>query len=33
MNGYKDILGVWVEEAEDTKFWLSVCNNLNNLGV
>ncbi|GAA0108928.1 hypothetical protein UT300015_08150 [Clostridium tertium] len=29
MNGYKDILGILVGEAEGAKFWLSVCNDLN----
>lgn len=33
MNGYKDILGIWIREAEGAKFWLSVCNDLNNRGV
>ncbi|UBK61340.1 IS256-like element ISCpe3 family transposase [Clostridium perfringens] len=33
MNGYKDILGIWIGEAEGAKIWLSVCNDLNNRGV
>ncbi|MPM79104.1 IS256 family transposase ISCpe3 [bioreactor metagenome] len=33
MNGLKDILGIWIGEAEGAKFWLSVCNDLNNRGV
>lgn len=33
MEGYKDILGIWIGEAEGAKFWLGVCNNLNNRGV
>lgn len=33
MDGYKDILGIWIGEAEGAKFWLSVCNDLNNRGV
>ncbi|MBA2906232.1 transposase-like protein [Clostridium saccharobutylicum] len=33
MNGYKDILGIWIGEAEGAKFWLSVFNDLNNRGV
>ncbi len=33
MEGYKDILGIWIGEAEGAKFWLSVCNDLNNRGV
>ncbi len=26
INGYKDILGIWIGESEGAKFWLSVCN-------
>lgn len=33
MEGYKDILGIWIGEAEGAKFWLSVCNDLSNRGV
>jgi transposase-like protein len=33
MKGYKDILGIWVDEQEGAKFWLSVCNDLKNRGV
>ncbi len=33
MEGYKDILGLWVDEAEGAKFWLSICNDLKNRGV
>lgn len=33
MNGYKDILGIWIGEAEGSKFWLGVCNDLSNRGV
>ena len=33
MEGYKDILGIWVGEAEGAKFWLGVCNDLKNRGV
>ena len=33
MDGYKDILGIWVDEAEGTKFWLGICNDLKNRGV
>lgn len=33
MQGYKDILGIWVDEAEGAKFWLSICNDLKNRGV
>jgi len=33
MQGHKDILGIWVDEAEGAKFWLSICNDLKNRGV
>ena len=33
MDGYKDILGVWIGENESAKFWLSVMNDLKNRGV
>ena len=33
MEGYKDNLGLWVDEAEGAKFWLSICNDLKNRGV
>lgn len=33
LEGYKDILGIWIDEAEGAKFWLSICNDLKNRGV
>ena len=33
MDDYKDILGIWVDEAEGAKFWLGICNDLKNRGV
>lgn len=33
MEGYKYILGLWVDEAEGAKFWLGICNDLKNRGV
>jgi len=33
MEGHKDILGIWIGEAEGAKFWLGVCNDLKNRGV
>lgn len=33
MEGYKDILGLWGDEAEGAKFWLGICNDLKNRGV
>ena len=33
MNGYKDVLGMYVGENESAKFWLTVLNGLKNRGV
>ena len=33
LEGYKDILGIWVDATEGAKFWLSICNDLKNRGV
>ncbi|HKM42937.1 MAG TPA: IS256 family transposase, partial [Limnochordia bacterium] len=33
VSGHKDILGIWVGEAESASFWLGVCNDLKNRGV
>lgn len=33
MEEYKDIFGIWVNEAEGAKFWLSICNDLKNRGT
>lgn len=33
IHGYKDLLGIWIGEAESSKFWLSVLNELRNRGV
>ncbi|GAA0182966.1 IS256 family transposase [Clostridium sediminicola] len=33
MDGFKDILGIWIDEAEGAKFWLGICNDLKNRGV
>ena len=33
LEGYKDILGIWISENESASFWLSVCNELKNRGV
>jgi putative transposase len=32
-EGKKDVLGIWVGEAEGAKFWLRVCTELQNRGV
>ncbi len=28
VSGNKDILGIWIGEAESASFWLGVCNDL-----
>ena len=33
MDGYRDVLGLWIGENESAKFWLSVMNGLRNRGV
>lgn len=33
LDGRKEILGLWVSEAESASFWLAVCNELKNRGV
>lgn len=33
MDGQKELLGLWVEQNEGAKFWLSVLNELKNRGV
>lgn len=33
LEGNKDVLGIWVGEAESAKFWLSVLNELQNRGT
>lgn len=33
MAGHKELLGMWLSENEDAKFWLSVLTELQNLGV
>jgi putative transposase len=32
-DGTKDVLGLWIEQAEGAKFWLRVMNELRNRGV
>jgi putative transposase len=32
-DGVKHVLGIWVENTEGAKFWLSVCTELRNRGV
>ncbi len=33
LDGVKEVLGIWVGEAESAKFWLSVLNEIKNRGV
>lgn len=33
LEGYKDVLGIWIGENESAKFWLSVLTDLKNRGV
>ncbi|SHJ63899.1 Transposase, Mutator family [Caminicella sporogenes DSM 14501] len=33
LEGFKDILGIWIGESESSKFWLGVLNELKNRGV
>lgn len=32
-DGFKDCLGIWIDQAEGAKFWLKICNELANRGV
>jgi putative transposase len=33
MDGYKEVLGMWIQQTEGAKFWLQVMTELNNRGV
>ena len=33
MEGYRDVLGMWIGENESAKFWLSVLNDIKNRGT
>lgn len=33
LEGYREVLGIWIGEAESAKFWLGVCTELQNRGV
>jgi len=33
MEGKKDVLGIWIGEVEDSKFWLNIFNELKTRGV
>ena len=32
VDGWKDVLGMWVGESESAKYWMTVLNNLKNRG-
>ena len=32
-DGTKDVLGIWIQQSEGAKFWLSVMNELNHRGL
>lgn len=33
LEGHREVLGIWIGEAESAKFWLGVCTELQNRGV
>ncbi len=33
LEGFKDILGIWIGESESSKFWLGILNELKNRGL
>src|SRR4030042_1589739 len=33
IDGYKDILGLWIADSESAKYWLSVLTDIKNRGV
>ena len=33
LDGFKDILGIWIGENESSKFWLGILNDLKNRGL
>lgn len=33
MDGHRDVLGIWIGEAESSKFWLSIMNEIKNRGT
>jgi putative transposase len=33
LSGYKDMLGIWIGQAESSKFWMTILNELRNRGV
>jgi putative transposase len=33
LQGYKEVLGIWISESEGAKFWMHVLNEIKNRGV
>jgi len=33
VDGYKDVLGIWIQDTEGAKFWLTVLTELKNRGI
>ena len=33
MEGKRDVAGLWIGEAESSKFWLNIMNEIKNRGV
>ena len=33
LEGHKEVLGIWIGEAESSKFWMTVLSDLRNRGV
>lgn len=33
LDGFKEVIGIWIVESESSKFWLGVLNDLKNRGV
>lgn len=33
LDGFKDVLGIWIGESESSKFWLGVLNDMKNRGL
>lgn len=33
LDGFKDVLGIWIGENESSKFWLGVLNDMKNRGI
>jgi putative transposase len=32
-DGFKDVLGIWIDATEGAKFWLQICNELKTRGI